>query len=184
MYNAVLRACRVKWGTSSATRRLTGQQQSKTMASGKLSKEKRCTVRVRCTLGACRSPLMAVKGAVAFRWLPLLLSVSHQETSPVGSDVYNLCVAPGGGTYERPAIPLWQQGGENMWLSQEKRHSLPVPYGLERHLSNSVQKDRRGAGHNHHFHCNSIGVLRPCTACRCWYVHFAEGHRPGDCCWL
>ena len=27
MYNAVLRACRVKWGTSSATRHLTGQQQ-------------------------------------------------------------------------------------------------------------------------------------------------------------
>ena len=41
MYNAVLRACRVKGGTSSATRHLTGQQQSKTMASSKLSKKKK-----------------------------------------------------------------------------------------------------------------------------------------------
>ena len=24
-------------------------------------------------------------------------------------------------------------------------------------------------GHNHHFHCNSIGVIRVCTAHWCWY---------------
>ena len=34
MYNAVLKTCRVKWGTSSATRRLTGQQQGKIMVPG------------------------------------------------------------------------------------------------------------------------------------------------------
>ena len=49
MYNAVLKACTVKWGTNSATQHLTGQQQSKTMASGKLLKSKKmhgvCTVR-------------------------------------------------------------------------------------------------------------------------------------------
>ena len=38
----------MKWGTISATRHLMGQQQSKTMASGKLSKQKRCTKRARC----------------------------------------------------------------------------------------------------------------------------------------
>ena len=37
MYNAVVRACWVKWGTSSATRHPTGQQESRTMVFGKLS---------------------------------------------------------------------------------------------------------------------------------------------------
>ena len=27
-----------------------------------------------------------------------------------------------------------------------------------------------GSGHNHHFHCNSVGVLRLCTGRRCWYI--------------
>ena len=53
MYNAALRACRVNWGTSSATRHLTGQQQSKTMGSSKLSKKKKDA---RCAHGVCRSP--------------------------------------------------------------------------------------------------------------------------------
>ena len=52
MYNAVLRACRVKWGTSSATRHLTGQQQSRTMVFGQLSQQKDA----RCAHGVSRSP--------------------------------------------------------------------------------------------------------------------------------
>ena len=42
MYNAVLRACRVQWCTSSATQHhLTAQPQSRTMVSGKLSRKKK-----------------------------------------------------------------------------------------------------------------------------------------------
>ena len=62
MYNASLRACRVKWGTSSATRYLTGQQQSKTMASGKLCKYRKDA---RCAHSARRSPYQHHKGPIS-----------------------------------------------------------------------------------------------------------------------
>ena len=46
MHNAFLKAYRVKWGTSSATRHLTGQQQCKTMASvnNLIKKDARCVL--------------------------------------------------------------------------------------------------------------------------------------------
>ena len=74
MYNAVLRACRVKWGTSSATRHLTGQQQSRTMVFGTLSEQKRCAD------GASRSPQVCPWVHQGYRTGTWCLSTDGEDT--------------------------------------------------------------------------------------------------------